>query len=209
MSLKRMSKRPGRASSGERLARAERERLMLRAAGEAFATRGFHGSSMDDIARAAGITKPMLYRYFGSKEGLYAAYLRTTGHELVDKVRAPNTREQPPQARLRAGLRAFLTYVKEHRAGWTVLHGESTAPTDAQIAREIAELRGRIIGMLSTLFGDEAYAHAFTGAAESLATWWVNQSQPSVDEATAILMRIAEAATSYPGRDGEAPGAAI
>jgi AcrR family transcriptional regulator len=43
---------------------------LLRAAGEAFATQGFHGSSMDDIAHAAGITKPMLYRYFRSKEGL-------------------------------------------------------------------------------------------------------------------------------------------
>ena len=192
-----MGKRSGTASSGERLARAERERLMLRAAGETFAAHGFHGSSMDHIARAAGITKPMLYRYFGSKEGLYAAYLQITGHELVEKVRAPTTRGQPPQVRLRAGLQAFLTYVKEHRAGWTVLHGETTSPTDAQIAREIADLRGRIIRMLTTLFGDEGVAHAFTGAAESLATWWVNQPQPSIDEATAILMRIAEAATSF------------
>jgi AcrR family transcriptional regulator len=196
MSLKRMRKPPGTATSGERLARAEREPLMLRAAGEAFATHGFHGSSMDDIAHAAGITKPMLYRYFRSKEGLYAAYLQMTGHELVDKVRAPNTRGQAPEVRLRAGLRAFFAYVNEHRAGWTVLHGEAAAPTDAQIAREIADLRGRIIRMLTTLFGDEAYAHAFTGAAESLATWWVNQPQPSIDEATAILMRIAEAATT-------------
>jgi AcrR family transcriptional regulator len=188
-----MSKPTGTATSGERLARAEREPLMLRAAGEAFASHGFHGSSMDDIAHAAGITKPMLYRYFRSKEGLYAAYLRMTGHELLDKVRAPNTRSQPPEVRLRAGLRAFFAYVKEHRAGWTVLHGETAAPTDAQIAREIADLRGRIIRMLTTLFGDEASAHAFAGAAESLATWWVNQPQPSIDEATSILMRIAEA----------------
>jgi AcrR family transcriptional regulator len=197
MSLKRMRNPPGTAAAGGRLARAAREPLMLRAAGEAFATRGFHGSSMEDIARAAGITKPMLYRYFGSKEGLYAAYLQTTGHELIDKVRAPDTRGQPPQVRLRAGLQAFLTYVKEHRAGWTVLHGETTAPTDAQIAREIAELRERIVRMLTNLFDDEAYAHAFTGAAESLATWWVNQPQPSVEEATAILMRIAQAAPNF------------
>ncbi len=197
MSLKRMSKRPGTAIPGERLARVERERLMLRAAGEAFATHGFHGSSMDEIARAAGITKPMLYRYFGSKEGLYAAYLEMTGRELVDDVRAPDSRGESPEVRLRAGLRAFLTYVKEHRAGWTVLHGETTAPTDARIAREVAELRERIIRMLTTLFGDEAFAHAFTGAAESLATWWVNEPNPSIDEASAILMKIAEASTSF------------
>ena len=197
MSLKRTSPGPGAVASGERLARADRERLMLRAAGEAFATHGFHGSSMDDIAHAAGITKPMLYRYFGSKEGLYAAYLQMTGRELVDKVRAPETRGESPEVRLRAGLRAFLAYVEEHRAGWTVLHGETTAPADAQVAREVAELRGRIIRMLTTLFSDEAFAHAFTGATESLATWWVNQPQPSIDDGTAILMRIAEAATSF------------
>jgi AcrR family transcriptional regulator len=188
-----MSKPSGMPASGERLARVDRERLMLEAAGEAFATHGFHGSSMDAIARAAGVTKPMLYRYFGSKEDLYAAYLRLAGRELVDRVRAPDTRGQSPPGRLRAGLRAFFTYVEEHRTGWAVLHGEATTPTDAHIAREVAVLRGRIIRMLTTLFGDAAFAHAFTGAAESLATWWVSQPEPSVDQAVAILMKVAEA----------------
>ena len=129
MSLKRVSKPSGTSASGERLARAERERLMLGAAGEAFATHGFHGSSMDEIAVAAGITKPMLYRYFGSKEGLYAAYLRMTGHDLIDKVRAPDTRGQSSQARLRVGLQGFLAYVEEHRAGWTAAGSTPGGPT--------------------------------------------------------------------------------
>jgi AcrR family transcriptional regulator len=189
-----MSKPTGTPTSGARLARAERERLMLDAAGDAFAAHGFHGTSMDEIAAAAGITKPMLYRYFGSKEELYAAYLRLTGRELVEGVRAPATRGQSPHIRLRAGLTAFLTYVEQHRAGWTVLHGETTAPADATVAREVAELRARIVRMLTTLFGDEAFAHAFAGAAESLATWWVNQPEPRVDEAVATLMSMARAA---------------
>ncbi len=188
-----MSKSSGTSSFGERLGRAEREALMLQAAGEAFAIHGFHGSSMDEIAEAAGITKPMLYRYFGSKEGLYAAYLRITGKELVERVRTAGTRGQSSEARLRSGLSAFLTYVGEHRAGWTVLHGETTAPADAQIASEVAELRRRIVGLNTTVFGDEAFAHAFTGAAESLATWWVNQPQPSLDDALETLMSIAKA----------------
>jgi AcrR family transcriptional regulator len=192
-------------ASGERLARADRERLMLRAAGDAFAAQGFHASSMDEIARAAGVTKPMLYRYFGSKEGLYASYLRMTGHELIDRVRAQETRTQPPSERLRAGLRGFLTYVEEHRAGWTVLHGETATPTDAHIAREIAGLRARIITMLSTLFDDEAVAHAFAGAAESLATWWLNQPEPSIDHATDILLNIARAASGFDRPASEAP----
>src|SRR5919198_3129025 len=104
-----------------RLPRKEREELMLQAAGRAFAARGFHAASMDAIAAAAGVTKPMLYRYFGSKEGLYAAYVRTSGRELVDGVRAPETRGEPAEVRLRAGLRAFLRYVDARRESWTVL----------------------------------------------------------------------------------------
>ena len=192
-----MRKPSGLPASGERLARVDRERLMLRAAGDAFAAHGFHASSMDEIARAAGISKPMLYRYFGSKENLYAAYLRMTGHELIDRARAPQTRNQPPQARLRAGLRGFLSYVEEHAAGWTVLHGETTAPTDAQITREITGLRTRIIAMLTTLFGDDALAHAFAGAAESLATWWLGQPERSIDHAIDILMSIAQSASGF------------
>lgn len=192
-----MRKSSGLPTSGRRLARAEREHLMLCAAGDAFSAQGFHRSSMDEIAHAAGVTKPMLYRYFGSKEDLYAAYLRMTGRELIDRVRAPETRTQSPHARLRAGLCAFLGYVAEHRAGWTVLHGESTSAADAHIAREITALRARIVAMLTTLFGDEAVAHAFAGAAESLATWWLNHPEVSIDEATDILMNIASAASMF------------
>jgi AcrR family transcriptional regulator len=152
---------------------------------------------MDEIARAAGVTKPMLYRYFGSKEDLYAVFLRMTGHELIDRVRAPDTRGQPAEVRLRAGLQGFLSYVEAHRAGWTVLHGESTTVADARIAHEIDELRGRIISMLTAFFRDEAVAHAFAGAAESLATWWLNQPQASIDDATNILMKIAQAAAGF------------
>ncbi len=151
---------------------------------------------MDEIAHAAGVTKPMLYRYFGSKENLYAAYLRVTGRELVDRVRAPDTRSQPPQERLRAGLRGFLTYVAgaSRRLGGPA-RGEHR-PDRRRVAREIVALRARVIAMLSVLFGDEAVAHAFAGAAESLATWWLNQPQVSIDDATDILMRIAQAASS-------------
>ena len=68
--------------------RAEREQRMLDAAGRAFARDGYHDSSMDEIARVAGISKPMLYNYFGSKEGLYVAYVRRSGRTLLQQMRA-------------------------------------------------------------------------------------------------------------------------
>ena len=72
-------------SSRRRVPRAEREVAMLDAAGLAFADHGFHRASMDAIAAAAGISKPMLYAYFDSKEGLYAAYIERSGQGERDE----------------------------------------------------------------------------------------------------------------------------
>src|ERR1700721_110456 len=70
-----------------RMPRPERERQMPEVAGRSFAARGFHAVSMDEIAKQAGISKPMLYQYFGSKEGLYVAYVRQQGSALLAGVR--------------------------------------------------------------------------------------------------------------------------
>lgn len=74
----------------------------------------------------------------------------------MESVRVRSTLGLSPQARLRAGLRAFLIYVEEHRTGWTVLPGESTGRADDQVAREVAELRVRIMSIATastTSFG--------------------------------------------------------
>ena len=57
---------------------------MVEAASALFSEHGFGGVSMDDIAKASGITKPMLYAYFDSKEGLFAACVEVAGEELRD-----------------------------------------------------------------------------------------------------------------------------
>src|ERR1700739_4837647 len=117
---------------GRRLPRAEREAAMLRTAGHRFAARGFHAASMEEIAEAAGISKPMLYNYFGSKEGLYAAYVRSSAQALIRSMREAASPSASAQDRLRAGLLAFLTYAEHHRAGWAVLHNEATAQGDTR-----------------------------------------------------------------------------
>ena len=163
---------------------------MLDAAGFAFATRGFHGASMDAIAEAAGISKPMLYNYFGSKEGLYVAYVERSGHALLDSMRHAAAPAEPVDERLRAGVLAFLTYVDEHRSGWSVLFNEASSQ-GGPLAEQVAGLRLRIARMLSALFGDEAFAHAFVGAGESLANWWLERPDVPRAELAELLMSIA------------------
>jgi AcrR family transcriptional regulator len=173
--------------------RAEREDEMLEAAGQAFATHGFHEASMDAIAEAAGISKPMLYNYFGSKQGLYVAYVERSGRALITRMREADSRNAPAAQRLHAGILAFLTYAEEHRSGWTVLHRETLAQ-GGLLAAELSELRERVAHMLTRLFDDEAFAHAFAGAGESLASWWLAHPEQPKDQIAEVLLDIAQSA---------------
>jgi AcrR family transcriptional regulator len=177
--------------------RAERERSMLEAAGETFAAHGFHDASMDTIAAAAGISKPMLYNYFGSKEGLYVAYVERSGALLMQRMREAAPTDAPAAERLRAGILAFLSYAQEHSPGWEILHRETLAQ-GGPLAAEVSQLRARIANMLSTLFNDEAFAQAFAGAGESLATWWLAHPEHPKEQIAQILMDIAQVASNPP-----------
>jgi AcrR family transcriptional regulator len=176
---------------------------MLAVAGTAFASRGFHAVSMDEIAEQAGISKPMLYHYFGSKEGLYVAYVRQEGSALLAGMREATDPTAPPADRLWAGTLAFLGYVDEHRPGWALLYQEA-ASQGGPLAAEVAELRARIAAIVHRLFvtggGDdadgtsEALAHAFVGAGESVANWWLDHPQESGERVAQLLVRLASAA---------------
>jgi AcrR family transcriptional regulator len=179
--------------------RAEREKEMLEAAGQAFARSGFHDASMDAIAQAAGISKPMLYNYFGSKQGLYGAYIERSGRALLKSMREADSRGAPAAQRLYAGILAFLTYAEERSAGWTILHRETLAQGGV-VAEELSGLRERVTQMLTTLFDDEAFAHAFAGAGESLASWWLEHPEQPKERIANILMDIAQSAPTPPAR---------
>jgi len=166
---------------------------MLEVAGQTFATHGFHAASMDAIAEAAGISKPMLYNYFGSKQGLYLAYVERSGNALLQSMRGAAAPDAPPDERLHAGILAFLTYVDEHRAGWAVLHSEASAQ-GGPLAAEVAGLRSRIADMLARLFASDAFAHAFVGAGESLANWWLEHPEEPKEQIAQQLMHIAAGA---------------
>src|ERR1700744_4502947 len=106
--------------------RPNREQSIRDAAGQVFAG-GYHGSSMDEIAGLADVSKPMLYAYFGYKEGLYVAYVDRTGRELRDRLAGATPPGGQASGRLRAGAPELLAFIEEHRDGWPVLFGELTS----------------------------------------------------------------------------------
>lgn len=182
---------------------------MLREAGAVFAARGYTAASMDEIAERVGVSKPMVYSYFGSKEQLYFAYIEDAGRDLLAGIigaeRAARSANRSPEERLRAGTRAFFAFVDEHRDGFAVLYSEMAA-SGGPFRREVNATRRRIADVVGLLFaqvardggvdpddfgGIEPLALAYVGAGESLANWWLEHAEDSVDEVTDRLLAVA------------------
>ncbi|HET9876009.1 MAG TPA: TetR/AcrR family transcriptional regulator [Mycobacterium sp.] len=122
---------------------------MLDAAVQMFSVNGYHETSMDSIAAAASISKPMLYLYYGSKEELFGACLNRELSRFIEKVRADIDFQQNPKKLLRNTILAFLRYIDANRASWMVMYTQATS--SQAFAPTVREGRERIIEMVSRL----------------------------------------------------------
>jgi AcrR family transcriptional regulator len=171
---------------------------MLDAAVAVFSRRGFHLSSMDEIAEIAEVSKPMIYAYLGSKDDLFIACIRREAQQLMELITAAVPTGLAPHERLRRGLLAFFEFVAEHRDGWIVLYRQ--ARVHGTFAGEIAIARGRIIvmvaGLLASSSGDDArarampIAHALVGAAEALSDWGLEHPEETPNALATRLMDV-------------------
>lgn len=126
----------------ERLRRRERRRLQLLDAADRVIRRGGIAFSMDEVASEAGITKPVLYRHFGDKEGLHEALTERYIGELKQALR-PATRTDEPRARLAATIDAYLAYVEREPDRYRFLLVAAEEPRTATL---VAEFRREHIG---------------------------------------------------------------
>jgi len=130
------------ATGSRRLAAAERRRLIEDAATQLFAERGYIATTIDDIVAAAGVTKPMLYRHFESKQDLVMTLLERHRDELaaapLDALLA--SADRPFAERLDAMLEAWFGYVEAHPFVRLLLHDSSG---DTEVAALVEELHDR------------------------------------------------------------------
>ena len=167
----------------QRLPAAERRRQLLDVAIERFAAKGFHATSMDEIADAAGVTKPVLYQHFHSKRQLYRELLDTVGHELLETVAASAAAETAPFQRVLAGFRAYFRFVGDNTAGFELLFGSGARRTDefADSVRKLEETVAATIGSFIDADIDIEHrnllGYAIVGLAEVAGRRWVGQSQ--------------------------------
>lgn len=94
-----------------RMPRAQRRTQLLELATRVFTEKGFQSTSMDDIAAAAGVTKPVLYQHFESKESLYVEVLDIIAESMLAEVRALGEHQGDTTSRVRSGLHRFYRFV--------------------------------------------------------------------------------------------------
>jgi AcrR family transcriptional regulator len=156
-----------------RLPAVRRRRQLLDVACALFAERGFHATSMDDVAEAAGVTKPVLYQHFGSKRALYRELLEEVDAALVDRLRAATAAAAGPRERVEAGFGAYFSFVTERRDAFRLLFGASVR-NDAEFAAVAGAAIDRIAELIASLIEIDvspahrlALAHAIVGMAEA------------------------------------------
>lgn len=181
-----------------RMPRADRERQMLAVAEEVFAEKGYAGAAMDEIADRVGVSKPMLYEYFGSKDGLFSACVSRVRTELLDATRRAVEGAPSAEEAMRRGHQAFFRFVDEHAAAWSVLLHESRVPSGPGTAA-IDVIRDQQTGFVVELLAAhqpdapradlEAYAQLLVGASERLAVWRTDHPL-SAERATEYLMGV-------------------
>jgi AcrR family transcriptional regulator len=177
----------------------------LRVAHGLFAERGYADVTMDEIAGAVGVTKPLLYNYFGNKERLYIACMEQAGDSLTATVGEAIAGTASPGDALGAGVRAFFAFLDSDRAAWAVLFDE-TLPNSGEVAEKVAAYRDQIVALVSqSLVAQvpaarrgaarveiEALSAALLGAAEELARWWLRTEAISAAEAAELLISTVE-----------------
>lgn len=174
-----------------RVPRAIRRRQVLAIATELFIERGFTEASMDELARRVGVSKPVIYDLFGSKEALFGEVVAQQAQALADAVQAATDAERDPEKRLHAGALAFFRFAEERREAWHALLSADAAPVNAELAAARRFHASQVASMLARGAADlgseadpvllDACAQAINGAFEALAAWWKEHPELSAE----------------------------
>lgn len=180
---------------------AERREQLVSVSRELFATKGFQGTSVEEIAASAGVSKPVVYEHFGGKEGAYAVVVDRETRRLHEAIKSALT---TPGARsrelLELGALALLDYIDECPDGFRILardssatdHGGSFASILSDIAAQVEHI---LADRFSRLGHDPAvsglYAQALVGLVAQTGHRWLDNREPEKNIVASHLVNLA------------------
>jgi AcrR family transcriptional regulator len=169
----------------KRLSAQARRELIEAAASELFARRGYRAASIDEIARCAGVTAPVVYDHFASKLELHRRLLERHYAELRQLWRAQLAGDDPPETRIPRAIDTWFAYVEAHPYAWRMLFRDTTGEPDVQAAHGevIAQSRAAITPLflaqpgVGELVGADNDAldmawEVMRAVLQGLALWW-------------------------------------
>jgi AcrR family transcriptional regulator len=179
-----------------------RREVIERAATEVFAERGYHDASMEEIARRSGVSVPVVYDHFASKQDLHRRLLERHFAELRAVWREHALRDDPAELRMPRMLDAWFAYVEEHPYAWRMLFRDTSGDAGVQaMHREVAaQSRAALLPLLAREPGTE---HIAGGAGEEaldmvwevmravlqgLALWWYEHRHVPREQVVATAM---------------------
>jgi AcrR family transcriptional regulator len=178
----------------------ERREQLLDVGRSLFAERGYDGTSVEEVASRAGVSKPVVYEHFGGKEGLYAVVVDREVQRLLDMFTGALTGDKPKLLLEQATL-ALLTYIEDDSNGFRILVRESPVGLERSggFATIISDIAGQVEHILARQFkarGFETklaglYSQALVGMVALTGQWWLDNRKPKRDEVAAHLVNLA------------------
>ena len=178
----------------------ERRQQLLDIGRRLFAERGFEGTSIEEVASQAGVSKPVVYEHFGGKEGLYAVVVDREVSQLLSMttgllLEGDNTREK-----FLAAMVALLRYIDENADGFRILVRDSNpgsgTGTYGTMLSDIAGQVEYILGDFLLSRGQDPklapmYAQMLVGMVAFTGQWWLDARKPKLEEVAANLIDLA------------------
>jgi AcrR family transcriptional regulator len=178
-----------------------RREVIEGAATEVFAERGYQGASIDEIARRSGVSAPIVYDHFESKQDLHRRLLERHFAELREIWRENFLGEDPPEQRLARSVDAWFRYVQTHPYAWRMLFADTTGdPEVVAVHREVAaQSRAALLPLLAAEPGTELIAgpereamdmawEIFRAVLQGLALWWYEHQHVPRERVVATAM---------------------
>ena len=194
-----MSETKTKRSSRGRMRSADRREQLISISRGLFAERGYDGTSIEEIASRAEVSKPVVYEHFGGKEGLYAVVVDREVRSLLSMMQTALTAGQPRMLLEQAAM-ALLDYIEQTPDGFRILVRDSPiGSASGSFVSIIGDIASRVEHILAAEFksrGFDAkaapmYAQMLVGMVGTTGQWWLDERKPSKEQVAAHLVNLA------------------
>jgi AcrR family transcriptional regulator len=186
MAMEKVASSTSRSVNGYkhgRVPRAVRRGQLLELAETLFMEKGYQGFSIDELCRAAGVSRPIVYEHFGSKDGIYIACLRRIREEFEQALLAGGADAPDLPTTVERSAEAWFSMIERDPQRWSLVYGGATGLV-GPLADQLAELREGTVQQIALLLAPRyapdapqeqvtVWAHFVSGAGEQVGRWWL------------------------------------